>query len=293
MTRPFFALLLILAAVSALAQPADSDTPRVFRSELELQFNRFGNFFQAREGEPEESVNGYGAEYRAAYRANPDAPDFYVHLNALHYAGLADTKTGYGGRIGIAHYGSVHSYNVYLDRQENGFAFDVGDRTAAANITSAGASYGYRFLKNWQAGADGYYEKQRFDIETGFENDYHNVGAQLRYRGFGPIFQPRAGFTVGERDVDTAEESYDEQTWYVQVNSVPTPRINGAVRYRMRTRDYDTREDDRSQWLVRLTVKQNARLSWTGSYTRENVDSNRPGRDFSTDVLFAGLIIGF
>jgi hypothetical protein len=285
---------LIAIALPLLAQPADSDTPRLWRSELELQAYRFGNFFQAREGQPEESINGYGAEYRVAYRPHPDAPDFYANLNVLNYAG-DNGQTGYGGRIGVAHYGSVHSYNAYLDRQENGFAFDVGDRTAAATVTSAGGNYGYRFVKNWQAGVDGYFEKQRFDIETGFENDYKSIGAQIRYRGFGQKFQPRFGIGTGNRDVRDDAESYDERYWYVQVNSVPLPRLNGSLRFRSRTRDYDvgTREDERNQWRLTAQFKQNARIAWTGTYTRESVDDNRPGRDFDTNTLMAGIIIGF
>lgn len=288
------ALLVVAAALPLIAQPADSDTPRLWRSELELQYYRFGNFFQAREGQPEETLNGYGAEYRAAYRAHPDSPDFYAHLNVLNYAG-DHGQTGYGGRLGIAHYGSIHQYNVYLDRQENGFAFDVGDRTAAATVTSLGGSYVYRFVKNWQAGVDGYFEKQRFDIETGFENDYKSAGAQIRYRGFGRIFQPRLGVGLGNRDVRDEDESYDERYWYAQINSVPHPRVTASLRYRSRMRDYaqSAREDTRNQWRLNAQVRQSERISWTGSYTRESVDDNRAGRDFDTDTLFAGVIVGF
>lgn len=293
MNKSLIATLLFVAA-PLLAQPAETDTFRVFRSEVELQAYRFGNFFQARDGQPEQSVNAFGAEYRAAYRARLESPDYYAGINVLHYSGT-DTEMAYGARIGSSFYGSVHSYNVYLDRQENGYAFDVGDQTATANITTVGGNYTYRLTRNWQVGLDTYLDWQRFDVATGFENEYRSLGAQVRYRGFGPAFQPRIGYVSGEREVRSASDSYDDRYWYVQVNSQPNPRFNGSVRYRSRSRDYQNvaREDDRGQWTLRGTYRQNDRLAWTASYGNEDVQSSLPGRDFQTDGLFAGLIIGF
>lgn len=293
MKRLLFALIF---TVPLAAQPMEQDDEqRIFRNEVELQLYRFGNFFQAREGQPEEDVNGAGVEYRAAFRRAPGRPDIYAHVNVLNYAG-DNGQTSYGGRVGVSHYGSVHSYNVYLDRQENGYSFDVGDRTATANITAIGAQYTNRIARDWQVGAETYLEWQRFDVETGSENDYRNLGVQVRYRGFGRAIQPRIGYVVGERDVRTEEESYDDRYWYVQLNLIPHQRVNATLRYRDRTRDYasGTRTDDRNQWLVRAQVRQTQRLAWTASYTRERTTSSEPGRGaFDTDVLFAGVIVGF
>lgn len=285
--------LSVITTIPAVAQPADSETPRVFRSEVEVQLYRFGNFFQAREGQSEEEVNALGVEYRGAYRPRPESPDFYLNVDVLNYAG-DDTQTAYGARVGVARYGSVHSYNAFLDRQENGFAFDVGDQTATASITSLGGQYGFRIARDWQLGAEAYYERQRFDVETGSENDYRNAGVQVRYRRFRKV-QPRIGYVTGERDVKNESESYGDRYWYAQVNLIPHPRVNATVRYRARTREYQNtgREDDRAQWTLRATVRQNARFAWTASYGAEGVDSNAPGRDFDTNMAFVGLIIGF
>ena len=293
MRRLLIATFLITLPLSA--QPLENDPEtRVFRNEVELQLYRFGNFFQAREGQPEDDVNGVGAEWRGAWRAAPGRPDVYGALNVLNYAGNAG-ETSYGGRIGVSHYGEVHSFNAALDRQENGYSFDVGDRTATANITSLTGQYTYRVLRDWEIGAETYLEWQRFDVETGFENDYHNLGAQVRYRGLGRNFRPRIGYVVGERDVETASESYDDRYWYVQIDSAPFARLNASLRYRDRTRDYaGARTDDREQWRLRAQLRQTQRLAWTASYTRERVSSSEPGRgSFDTDVLFAGVIVGF
>lgn len=292
MRRLLFATLLITLPLSAQPMENENET-RVFRQEVELQLYRFGNFFQAREGQPQEDVNGIGAEYRAAWRAAPGRPDVYGALNVLKYSGNAG-ETSYGGRVGVSHYGEVHSFNAALERQENGYSFDVGDRTASASITSLSGQYTYRIASDWEAGAETYLEWQRFDVETGSENDYHSLGAQVRYRGFGRVFRPRVGYVVGERDVETASESYDDRYWYVQLDSAPTARLTGSLRYRDRTRDYTgARTDDRDQWRLRAQFRQTERLAWTASYTRERVSSSEPGRGaFDTDVLFAGVILG-
>jgi hypothetical protein len=292
--RLTIACVIALAATPLVAQPHETAEHRVFRSEVELQLYNFGNFFQARQGLPEESINGYGAEYRAAYRTAPDAPDFYGSLNLLRYGGAA-SETSYGGRVGVSKYGNVHSYNVYLARQENGYAFEVGDETAAANITTLGGSYSYRVTRKWQAGVDTYFDRQRFDLHTGFENDYKSIGFQVRYRGFGNVLQPRIGYVTGQRDVETASQSYDESYWYIQLTTVPIPQLSASIRYRDRTRDYQNvdRTDDREQWLLRGTWRQNDRLGWTASYGQESTHSSRPGNDFDTDVGFVGVIIGF
>lgn len=289
------AIATLLLTLPLAAQPMENDNEqRIFRHEVELQLYRFGNFFQAREGQPEEDVNGIGAEYRGAWRSAPGRPDIYGALNVLNYSGGAG-ETSYGGRIGVSHYGVSHSFNVALDRQENGYSFDVGDRTAAANITALTGQYSYRILRDWEVGAESYLEWQRFDVDTGFENDYHSLGAQVRYRGFGRVFRPRLGYVVGERDVETASQGYDDRYWYVQLDSAPTDRIVASLRYRDRTREYsDVRTDDRDQWRLRAQFRHTQRLAWTASYTRERTSSSEPGRGaFDTDVLFAGLIIGF
>ncbi|MEO8380447.1 MAG: outer membrane beta-barrel protein [Acidobacteriota bacterium] len=285
--------ILLIASLPLLAQPAESATPRVFRSEVELQAFRFGNFFQARGGQPQEDVTAFGAEYRAAYRPRPEAADYYASVNVLNYS-AADTQTSYGAQVGTSHYGSVHSYNAYINRQENGYAFDVGDQTATANITALGGQYAYRIAHDWQVGADAYLERQRFDVQTGFENDYRNAGVQVRYRRFRAV-QPRLGYVVGKRDVRNELESYNEHYWYAQLNVIPHPRVNATIRYRARARDYENidRTDHRAQWTLRATVKQNARFAWTAAYGSEGVDSSTPGRDFDTNVAFAGLIIAF
>lgn len=286
-------VLFILTAAPLIAQPEERSAWRPFRSEVELQFFRFGNFFQASEGTPERSVNGLGAEYRAAWRRTETAPDLYAHVNVLRYSGGA-SDTSYSGRVGIVHYGRVHSYNLYVDRMENGYAFDLEETEATANITSLSGYYLHRITPDWQVGANAYLERQRFDVQTGIENDYRSMGVQARYRGFGKLVQPRVGYVRGEREVDNPNGSYDEDYWYVQLVSQPFPRTTVSLRYRDRTRDYQNirREDDRDQWLARAAWRQNERLAWAASLALEEISSSS-GRNYDTTTLYLGWVYGF
>lgn len=284
----------LLVAAPLFAQPDDRGEYRPYRSEIQLQLYRFDNFFQARGDAPEESVSAGGAEYRAAYRRRPDAPDIYGALYVLNY-GHSGTETSFGGRVGVARYGSVHWFNVYVDRLENGWSFDIDETRANANVTTLAGSYSYRLARDWRIGLDSYNEWQRFDVTTGHENDYQRVEFDVRYRGLRPRLEPSIGYAVGRRNVQDDRDSYDDRQWFVQLSSDPHPRLDLSLRYRNRTRDYRnvTRTDDRNQWQLRAIYRQNSRLRWMAMFTTEDIDSSLQGRDYDTGRLFAGITYGF
>lgn len=288
------AAVLLAGAGPLSAQLNDPGEPRVLRSEIQLQAIRFGNFFQARGGAPEEDVNAAGVEYRATYRFEAEGPDFHGAAYVLNYDERG-TETSFGGRFGVSRYGSVHWYNVYLDHMQNGYAFDIDETTANADITALAGSYSYRLTRDWRIGVDSYNEWQRFDVETGFENEYVRLQAEARYRGFGRIFEPRVGVATARRNVQNARDSYDEPFWFVQLRSRPNPRLDLSLRYRDRTRDYRTidRTEDRDQVTFRADFRQTSRMAWTAMVIYEDVNSSLPGRDFDTSRLFTGFTFGF
>ena len=57
--------LVTFLAMPASAQTAEPSEDQPLRSSVELQLHRYGNFFQAREGTPEQSVNAI-AEHMAS-----------------------------------------------------------------------------------------------------------------------------------------------------------------------------------------------------------------------------------
>ncbi|HEU4522403.1 MAG TPA: hypothetical protein VFT12_10390 [Thermoanaerobaculia bacterium] len=289
------AFVLLTAAAPLVAQPDYRGEPGVFRHQIQMQVYHFDNFFQARGDTPEIDVTAAGWEYGAATRLTETGPDFFGALYVMNYdrEGLA---TSYGGRAGIARYGSVHSFYGYIDRLQNGWSFDIAEETANANITSLYATYSYRVVRDWQLELTTYNEWQSFDVEeTGYDGDYNQLEGEVRYRGFGRIFEPRIAYAVGQRDVDNQTDTYDYRHWAVEVTSRPIPNLDLSLRYRDRTRDYERidRLEDRGQIQFRAILRHSDRLATTAMITHEDVNSSVPGRDFAKRRIFAGFTIGF
>lgn len=285
---------LMSVALSLFAQSDAAPETRAIRSAAELQYYNFDNFFQATEGMPERNVSAFGAAYRASWSLGNDAPDLYGRLSALRYSGGA-SETSYTGQAGVSKYGSVHWYDVYLERTENGYAFDIDETRASASITALSGHYSYAINPDWRVGTDLYLDWTRFNVDAGLENDYQSVGLDLRYRGFGDRIQPRIGYVSGQRDSRDRTDSAADRYWFAELRSKPHPSVDLRLRYRDRTRDYDniSRVDDRAQWTLRAAFRQNERLSWSGSLSTEEVDSSLAGRDFKRRTANVTLIYGF
>lgn len=302
MSRFIHASLLFIVsltvAVPLVAQPLGASTPGAFRSEARLQFWRFGNFDQVSDPALEKDVRAVGLELRGAWHPARLPFDVYAHVNYLNWD--ADRDDSYGVRVGAATESEVHELNVFLDRAENRATFDVGDTVANAAVTTLNGEYSRRF-GNWQPGVEATYERQRFDVaDTGRDNRYSAVGANIRYRGFGWKFSPQVGFVTGDRVSDDGEESYDDDAWYAQLVFIPVSRFYLSVQYRDRVRDYTTsdplhrnfgREDERPQWIVVSTLKVTKRLTGILYYSNEDAQSTLAGRDFQADILILNLAV--
>lgn len=296
-------VLLALAALPLFAQseetpervpPVAVPEERPVRSAVELQFFNFGNFFQAREGLPQRTVTAVGAAYRAAWTPRINGPDLYGRLSVLRYSGGA-SETSYTGTAGVSKYASVHWYDVYVERTQNGYAFDIDETRASANITALSGHYSYGITPDWRAGTDLYLDWTRFDVDANLENDYRSLGFDVRYRGFGDLIQPRLGYVMGQRESRNSLDDADDRYWFIELRTKPHAAVDIRLRYRDRTRDYANiaRVDDREQWTLRAAIKQSARISWNASYSLEDVHSSLPDRDFDRSTAYVGLIYGF
>ena len=299
----FCSLLLALAALPLFAQsqetpervpPAPVPEERPIRSAIELQLFNFGNFFQAREGLPQRTVTAVGAAYRAAWTPRTNGPDLYGRLSVLRYSGGA-SETSYTGTAGVSKYASVHWYDVYLERTRNGYAFDIDETRASANITALSGHYSYGVTRDWRVGTDVYLDWTRFDVDANLENDYRSLGFDVRYRGFGDLIQPRLGYVMGQREAANGVDDADDRYWFVELRTKPHAAVDIRLRYRDRTRDYTNiaRVDDREQWTLRAALRQSARISWNASYSLEDVRSSLPERSFDRNTAYIGLTYGF
>lgn len=277
---------------------AQGPTPATFQNEVRIQGVIFGNFFQAANGAPSEDVDGISAAYRGIYRPGGWKTDLYGEINAMKYTNIQREKP-YGLRAGVRHDDAKQSFDVFVDRGLHRAAFDVGDRTAIATITTLSGDYAYNVTKEWQLGAEALQERQRFDVETNQKNNYTRGGLSIRFRGWGYKFSPRVGYVVGHRDVASGVDSYHERYPYLQVISMPIPAVYLSVSYRPRKRTYDEVTNpllhsvDRPQWSGFGSYRFTKSLTGTVYYSREKSKSPVAYRNFETSFLMVGATVHF
>lgn len=294
------ALLVLVCIVPASAQPIGQSQPGQFRSDIRLQGWVFGNFYYTADDDLKENVGAYRTELRTAWRPSERPLNIYTHVNYLIYD-ASDRDPSYGVRLGLSEETDKQAFNVFIDRAENRASVDVGDQLAVANVTLFGGEYSYRVTEDWQLGAEAVHERQRFDIDSGQENDYTGLTGSVRYRGFGWRFSPSVGYGVGRRTSADEDEETDDDHWFAQVSGAPHPRVYLSLRYRHGARDYLVdvpvssnfrRQDDRPQWTFSGTVRMSDRVQGLVYFSRENMQSSIPNRDVETYYLIVGVAIG-
>ena len=261
----------------------------------------FDNFFQATDVAAEQDVNALYAELGGSYRLSRSVPvKAYLSVNTVQYDDDAlDSSEGF--RLGVRGDMRPHGFDVYVDQQMDRPTFDVGDVYDRADVRTLSGEYGYRVTRDWEVKVEGELQEQEFDLTPDRDNDYTELGGGIRYRAW-RMFSPEIGFATGERDVDDARLSYDQDEVYLQIRSALSPRLYASARLRLRDRSYVTddvtssnfgRSDDRQQisGYADYELLEYLTLNFYGSY--EDVDSNLEGRDFDTTMLLVGATLHY
>ena len=284
MYRLFVSLAALLMAVPAFAQSPQSQIGGWVR----LDALRYGNFFQATGGAPEEDVLALLGEVGGNLHFSKDLRA-YASYQYLHYDQSSLDKSD-GFRIGLQSEGQPHAFNVYAEKLRDRPTADVGDVVDRAGITSLAGEYSYRFLEDWQASIDGEVQQQEFELTPARDNDFHSLGAAIRWRG-SRLFSPEIGYRTAERDVDDPTFSYDQDDLYLQIRSALSPDLYVSVRFRDRDRSYPNsgREDQRRQIAAAADWSTSRNLTWNFYYSFETVDVNLADSDFDTSLLMAGI----
>ena len=282
-----FTLALVLLAAPVLHAQDPQPDPR-WQFWVRGAGQLYENFFQ--DPHDGESVTAASGEAGASLGI-ADGLRAYGQVNYLHF--FDDTIEGSPGvRVGLRGDLRPHAFEVYAESLSNRPSFEL-DEFAGADIQRISGEYSYRFLKDWQASADFDLEQQEFD-NPGRDNDFHSVGAAIRWRG-SRMFSPEIGFRTGEREVNDVLQSYDQRETYLQIRSQATERLYLSARFRDRKRDYQNvaREDKRRQITVGAdyTLTPEWVLNLYGA--RERVDTTLPDRDFTTGLWLAGLTFRF
>lgn len=287
---------LVFSGQAALAQGAgQSDGLRV---ELRLNALFHDNLFQAPDGAPQEDVKGGQVEGRL--EGPVGASGAWTGFGRLSYteydSGLDPSQAIV---LGLRGGSRPHRLEISAEYANDRPSVDL-DVVDQADVFRLAGRYDLRpaAIDDWQFSLLGTLEQQRYARADGRDNDFWSAGAAMRYRGFGRGFSPEIGYGLGTREVDDPRQSYDQTEAWVRVISEPVEALYLALRYRLRQREYTVgdaaasnfgREDDRPQWSLTAAYRTGEHLLWNLYWAHESSDSSRPGVDFTTQTLVAGL----
>lgn len=296
--RTLICISLTWALCLTVAPAAEAQEDDRLEAELSVFPVSFENFFQAPEELAEEDVAAAQIEARIGYQLDPDRPlRLTAEAGYTFYGQGLDDSPNVG--IGLESEDRPREWEVGLEWRGDQPVFDVGDEFDRADVLSLRGDYGYRVTDDWELHALGEWNRQEFEITTRKDNELWGLGGAVRYRGWGYGFSPEIGFLTGARSVDDPTEEHDQQDLWVKIRSIPVRRLYLSLRYRLRTRDYDTtdplasnfgREDDRDQWTLAVDYRLTRHLRANLYFDYLDADSTKESRIFETTLLGVGVI---
>lgn len=254
-----------------------------------------GNFFQAPEGSPQKDVFVGTGLVRLDYPVAGPALALRAGLGGDIYESFDPSFHVFlGGRWNQG----VHSLDGDASFRTRSPRGDVGDAVGWADVLLGSMSYTIRPVRSFHIEALTEMDRQVYETSTQRNNQGLRAGGAVRFYGFGYVFSPEIGASIGSRDVDSDEEDYHEQTLWVTVRSVPVPTLYLSLRYRARSRSYSThlegssnfrREDERGDLTLTTELSIGARWSWTVYVSVQDAESTKASRRFDSQYLWSGL----
>ncbi len=253
-----------------------------------------GNFFQAPEGEPRESVR---AGMGAVKVVRPFASGSYIFAEASGtvYSEFDPSYNVLGGFGWSVWPHMIQGYAGYRARTPR---FDVADTLGFADLFFLHGSYGVRLVRVIQLEALVDYYNEAHGQRAERDNTFLSLGGALRYRGFGRLFSPELGAGFGNRDVAIDTEDLSERTLWLTVRSSPSSALSLRLRYRNRQREYSVedaaasnfdREDRRHELALTTALSLRDNLRWTIYYTYQHATSTTASRNFDAHYVQTGL----
>jgi hypothetical protein len=289
---PALALSLMIPICGEAAQETE-------KIEIQPRFSGLyhANFLQAKDGAPKTNVWANVVEVRFLRKLDE-------YRKGLQVYGLAD-QTTYSAfdasrllGAGLELRDRPHSLRLYARRRFKRPAFFIGDELDTYGIFRVNGEYAHRLTREYELKGLFDYYRQSYDMTKGLNNKTLFWGGAVRYRGFGYRFSPELGFRRGRQDTADDHGDYSQKELLVTVRSVATPTIYLSVRYRYRSRNYDTtlpgsrnfeRHDSRHAVRALATIRTGELLLWDVYFSRENADSLRLTRIFITTTFGLGV----
>jgi len=285
-----------LASALALSYPA-APADKFWRGELGFSSVLHDNFFQAPEDEPKFSVIEHVMAVKLAHDRRLTVGGITTLMNLERHV-YNEFESGGRAAVGLNWERLEHrlesSLNYYWDRP----SFDVGDVFDKASGLGVGARYSWRFVPEWQLGAEAEYGDESFERRPDNDNTAPSLGASIRYRGWDYGFSPELGLAWTERHTANPSSAYEELEYYLKVRALVAPAVYITARYRYRAREYLSddmeasnfgRKDGRQELSLSAAVRLNPSTTLTIYYAFQDADSTRPTRVFKTNFLTLDL----
>ena len=266
---------------------------------LELQVSLDGsssdNYFRAPDDRPQAEVRATTTAGRLTWKWNRKKPlKSYLMFGQTLYDEFPST-TSYGA--GLRYEGRRHSFDVSARFSRNRRALDLDETFEAADMFLNQAVYALR-SKRWEWRLIGQFIDQEFDETSRNDGRFYIGQTSLLYRGFGRKFAPEIGTAWARRDAVTESQNYAEQDIYLKLRFSPIRLLAFQASVRDRYRSYDTpdplssnfgRQDTRRRWTLRSRVLITRKVAWQLTYSRQEGDSTREGRAFTSNDFSSGI----
>jgi opacity protein-like surface antigen len=268
--------------------------------EIRLNSVFFGNFFQAPDGSPQQSVRAGSGEFYVSRNLNR-LPQLrpYAWGNLVGYDALEPS----GGMTGGVRWENTpHAVDIAAGYQLHSPRFDVGDEFDHANAVDLGGEYSYRAHRNVEITAASGYRRESYSRDSRKDSQGYELEGALRYRGFGRRFSPEVGIGRSRTDAVVDDEDHRERALRVQLRAVPMSSLSLSARYQYRIRNYVAqdsssrnfeREDQRHQAAAGADIRTGRNWSLNFRYTYQDANSSRQRRAFTSQTLSAGLSFRF
>ena len=301
------AAMLTILPFALRAQESDTlpstqraDSSAGIQGEVRVNGMHFGNFYQAPDSADRRNVRALAVDGRVEWPLVRSGNTRLYGAGNLVVYDDPDPSTRIAG--GVHTRRGTRVADLSAGFRSNAPRFDVGDRFEQADILDVAAVLATRPTDDIEVGLLGLFAREWYTIDDQKNSTVSEVGAAVRYRGFGYLFSPEVGAAFGKRSVELEVEDYAQREVFLQIRSVPTPPLYLSARYRNRLRDYGTdletasnfgREDTRHQLTLAGELRLSTALSWSAYYAWETSDSSLDSRDFTVQLLSTGLVYRF
>ena len=292
--------LCLSSVASTLAQPeprgSTSSEQVTSRFEFRPTFRTvwYSNYFRVSDEAPQADVREDQLRLQLSYQLSEVRRiRVYGEVGGSQYDS-PEIENARRSRVGVASGGRRHALDSSIGFVGSGRELDVSDTARSSDIWTWFGQYDYRVSDSWQLGMRAGLWNQGFDDDTP-DVDTSELGARIRYRGFGPAFSPELGYSQRRSSGGVnGRNDFEEDLAYLRLRFRPVDAVRFSVRYRLRERAYTTpdqgvsnfqRDDERDRWTLAVQAELRRNVSLNLAYNHIDGSSTEASRVFASQDL--------